>query len=230
MRTADPPWLPRALQVLDLRRKDRLLLVLPGDPALARSVADLVGAQGEVTVLEPRRRSAEAIAQALPAASVLALEPTGEEQFGAYDALLVIPFTAPPLPVAVWAGLVACNLRPGGRFAVDLPGPDPLPDVREAAVAAQLGCAERVVAELAGPDEASLVQALQARGLRRVETLLGTHLVSFDSPFDLAELVGASLRLDEDECSQLGTAIARRLQSTSAIETRVLRTAVAGMR
>jgi hypothetical protein len=230
MRDGDPPWLARTLQVLDLRRRDRLLLVLPGSVMLARSAASLVGSQGEVTVLEPRRRIAEAIAEALPRASVLALEPTGDERFGSFDAVLVIPFAVPMHPAELWAGLVAANLRPGGRFAIDLPAPDPMPDVRLAAMDAHLPCAEQFTAELRGPDEEALTQALQARGLRRVETLLGTHLVQFASPFDLADLATQALRLDADQRLLLGEAIARRLQSTASIETLMHRTSVAGMR
>ncbi|MGE3171939.1 MAG: hypothetical protein AB7O97_04885 [Planctomycetota bacterium] len=225
-----PPWLERTLQVLDLRRRDRLLLVQPGGVALAVAVAGVVGDRGEITVLEPRRRAAEAIAKALPRAAVLAYEPSAEEHFGVFDAVLALPLAEPPLPIEVWASLTATNLRPGGRFVVDLPGSDPFPDARLAAIDANLPCAARFAIELAGPNEADLVQALIARGLRRVEPLLGTHLVRFGSPFDLAELVGRALRLDEDEQLALGEAIARRTQSTSTIETLAQRTAIAGMR
>jgi len=230
MRDALAPWLPRALQVLDLRRKDRLLLVLPGEVQVARAVAQLVGPQGEITVLEPRRRQAEAIAEALPAAEVLALQPSADDRIGSFDAVLAIPFATPPLPVAQWSGMVAANLRPGGRFVLDLPAPDPLPDVRSAALEGQLEFAERIVQGLCGPSAEELVGALHERGLRRVETLLGTHLVAVGSPFDLVDLVATAVRLDEDERTLLGEALARRLHSTAAIETLAHRSAVAGMR
>lgn len=224
------PWLPRALQALDLRRKDRLLLALPGQVAVARAVAQQIGPQGALTVLEPRRKVAEAIAEALPAASVLLLNPGGDAQFGTFDAILSAPLQAPPIPVADWAALAAANLRPGGRFALDLPAPDPLPDVREAARTAQLPFADRLAAALSGPEEQSLTAALLSRGMRRVETLLGTHLLQFGSPFDFVDLIGAAVPLDEDERIQLGEALARRLQSTTAVETLAYRSAVAGMR
>jgi len=227
MRRADLPWLERSLQVLDLRRKDRLLLVLPGDAELTRFLGGLVGVQGAVTVVEPRRQQAESIAEALPGAEVLALEPRGGERFGAFDAVLGIPF-ATTLPVEVWAELVAVNLRPGGRFALDLPAPDPIPDVREAALEAQLACAPRYDA-LGGPEEGPLVEALLRRGMRQVDRLLGTHLMQLQSPFDLADLVAPGMELDVDERLQLGEALARRLKSTDAVETLVNRTSVAGM-
>jgi len=230
MRDALAPWLPRALQVLDLRRKDRLLLVLPGEVQVARAVAQLVGPQGEITVLEPRRRQAEAIAEALPGAEVLALRPSADDRIGSFDAVLAVPFAAPPLPVEQWSGMVAANLRPGGRFVLDLPAPDPLPDVRSAAQEGQLRFADRLVEGLCGPSAEALVSALHERGLRRIETLLGTHLVAAGSPFDLVDLVATAVRLDEDERSQLGEALARRLHSTAAVETLAHRSAVAGMR
>ncbi len=230
MRNAAPPWLPRALQVLDLRRKDRLLLALPGQVETAQAVAQIVGPQGAITVLEPRRRQAEAIAEALPHASVLLLEPSGDEQFGTFDAVLTVALTTPPLTGAIWADLVAANLRPGGRFALDLPAPDPLPELLKAAIAAELPFADRLGQSLAGPEVQTLVAALLGRGMRRVETLLGTHLLQLDSPFDLVELVATGVRLDEEEQAQLASALARRLQSTAAAQTVAYRSAVAGMR
>jgi hypothetical protein len=54
--------------------------------------------------------------------------------------------------------------------------------------------------------------------------------VAVGSPFDLVDLVATAVRLDEDERTLLGEALARRLHSTAAIETLAHRSAVAGMR
>lgn len=224
------PWFPRALEVLDLRRRDRLLLAMPGSVAAVRAAAQLVGADGAVTVLEPRLPIAEAIAAELPACQVLALEPVGRERHGSFDAVLAVPFAGPLPPVAAWAGVVGSNLRPGGRFTVDLPGPDVLPDVQAAAAAAALPFADRLAAVLNGPTIDELVAALADAGLRRVQSLLGTHLLQLASPFDLAHLVGGWVHLDENERLQLGEALARRLRKTADVETLVHRASVTGMR
>ena len=138
MRPCDLPWLPRALQVLDLRSTDRLLLCLPGHAEVAKAVAIALGSKGELTVLEPRRVVAEAIAAAQPDAEVVAMDVAGNHHFGDFDALLLVPFAPPARPAAEWARFVARNLRPGGRFAVDLPAEDPWPDLAAAAATAQL--------------------------------------------------------------------------------------------
>lgn len=229
MPTALVPWLPRALQQLDLRRRDRLLLLLPGDLDLARAVAQALGPQGSLTILEPRQRPAAAMAAALPSAHVLAIEP-GDQRLGSFDTVLAAPFTAPPLPVELWASVVAVNLRPGGRFAIDLPAEAPFPALLQAARDANLPCAARLLANLAGPDTEALAQALRARGLRRVEPQLGTHLLTAESPFDLVDQIAAATQLDDDERDQLATALARRVRTTANVELLAHRSAVAGMR
>lgn len=223
------PWFARAVQAIDLRRKDRLLLVLPGSVAAAKAVRPLVGSQGAITVLEPQRKVAEAIAAQVEAVDVLALEPTPDERFGAFDAVLAAPFAGPLPEVAVWGGLLAHNLRPGGRFVVDLPAPDPLPDATAAAAALDPKLAAQLQA-LAGPPLDELTAVLQQAGMRRVEPLLGTHLLQLSSPLDLVDLVATACRLADEERSALLDALTRRLQSTAACETLLHRTALAGMR
>lgn len=230
MRPSDLPWLPRALQVLDLRRTDRLLLVLPGSPEVTAAVAHVLGSKGELTVLEPRRLVAEAIALALPAAEVLAADLDHGQRLTGFDALLLAPFAPKPRPAMEWARFVAQSLRPGGRFAVDLPSADPWPDLAAAADAEKLPFGASMRSALSGLSEQDLGTALKSAGLRRVDALLGTHLVAFASPFEAAELVGEELKLEADDRVQLGSALSRRCQATAAVELRVLRSAFAGMR
>jgi hypothetical protein len=75
-----------------------------------------------------------------------------------------------------------------------------------------------------------VLAALQPLGLRRVETLLGTHLLSFGSPLDLLDLVADVVRMDEEERSALGDALVRTLGTTGDVETLAHRNAVTGMR
>jgi len=224
------PWIPRALQVLDLRSDDRLLLAMPGSVTTATAAANVCGPDGSLTVLEPRRSIARAIATALPAADVLVAEPVGTERFGSFDAVLAVPLCGPLPPVEAWAGMVATNLRPGGRFAVDLPGPTSLPDLAAAAQATEPGFAERLSLALSGPSVDDLTSALATTGLRRVQSLLGTHLVRFSSPFELIDLLATWFRIEAEERTALGDALARQLRGTADIETLAHRSGVAGMR
>jgi hypothetical protein len=230
MRERPQPWFLRALQVLDLRKKDRVLLAEPGSVASARAVQQAIGPHGELTVLAPHRPRAQAIAVALPAADGLAVAIDGDDRFGTFDAVLASPFAGPLPPVASWGALLHANLRPGGRFALDLPAPTLLPDVLTASRALPPPCADRIAAVLSGPEGDEVLAALQPLGLRRVETLLGTHLLTFGSPLDLLDLIVDVVRMDEDERSALGDALVRTLGTTAEVETLAHRNAVTGMR
>jgi hypothetical protein len=224
------PWVLRAIKALDLRRADRLLLVMPGSTAVAKAAAVICGDRGSLTVLEPRRTAAEAIAEALPTAGVVALEPNGEESFGSFDGVFAAPLTGPLPAASDWGLIVRSNLRPGGRFVIDLPGPTMMPDLLAAAENARIDELERVRQWLSGPDDETLVRSMQDASLRRVETLLGTHVLAVDSPFELVDMMQPWLRLQPEQRLQLGDALARQLRSTSQAETLVRRTCVAGMR
>lgn len=224
-----PPWFQRAVEVLELRRQDRLLLVLPGGLEPVRAVRTLVGSNGAITVLEPHRRTAEAIAEGVADAEVIALPPVAEERFGSFDAVLAAPFAGPLPELAVWGSLLANNLRPGGRFVVDLPAPDPLPDVTAAAATIGEAFAAKL-RDIAGPAVEALAAVLTQAGMRRVEPLLGTHLLTLHSPLDLVDPVAAACRLAEDDHYALLDALTRRLQSTAASDALAQRSAVAGMR
>ena len=230
MLSHEPPWLPRALQVLDVRRDDRLLLCLPGSDEVAISVHSALSREGRLTVLEPRREAAAAIAKSLPEASVALTDIDAGLQVGTFDAVLVLPFAPRPRDPATWAEFIQRNLRPGGRFCIDLPAPEPMPDVIEAALEGNLACTARIQETFTGPTAEDLADALKKRGVRRAETLLGAHLVAFGSPFEVSDLLAHELRLPADEAFELGSSLSRRLRSTAGVELRVLRSAVAGMR
>ncbi len=230
MLSHEPPWLPRALQTLDVRRNDRLLLCLPGSDEVAIAVHSALSADGRLTVLEPRREAASAIATALPEAEVALTDVDADLQVGAFDAVLALPFAPRPRPAGVWAAFLRRNLRPGGRFCIDLPAHDPMPDVLEAAREGNLACKGRIEESFTGPSAEELAEALRNCGVRRAETLLGTHLVAFASPFEVSDLLAHELRLPADDAYELGSCLSRRLRSTAGVELRVLRSAVAGMR
>jgi SAM-dependent methyltransferase len=230
MLSHEPPWLPRALQALDVRRGERLLLCLPGSDEIAVAVRSTLGSGGSLTVIEPRRAAADAIARALPDATVALADVQPGFRVGSFDAVLALPFAPPPRDAAVWAAFVAANLRPGGRFVLDLPAPIPMPDVLEAARDARLPCANFLAEHWTGPDADELAKCLRAQGLRRAETLLGTHLVLFASPFEITDVLVAELRLPADQAYELGSSIARRAHATADLELRALRSAVVGMR
>lgn len=225
-----PPWFLRAVELLELRSRNRLLLAMPGSVDLAVAAANLCGTEGSVTILEPRRAVARALVSALPAAEVVVTDAIDAERFGSFDSVLGIPLCGPLPPVEAWAGLVAKNLRPGGRFAIDLPAPTSWPDVTAAAKATSPDFAARLAEALSGPTIDELMAALEGTGLRQVQSLLGTHLTCFASPFDLIDLLSAWHRIDPDDRSALGDALSRQLRRTTDIETLAHRSAVSGMR
>ena len=225
MLSHEPPWLPRALQALDLRRGERLLLCLPGSDEVAVAVRTALGRNGSLTVIEPRRAAADAIARALPDATVALADVQQGFRVGSFDAVLALPFAPPPREAAVWAEFIAANLRPGGRF-VEIGKRD----VWSAARDARLPCADFLAQHWTGPDADELAASLRAQGLRRAETLLGTHLVPFASPFEITDVLAAELRLPADQAFELGSSIARRAHATADLELRAMRSAVVGMR
>ena len=225
-----PPWFLRAVELLELRSRNRLLLAMPGSVDLAVAAANLCGPQGSVTIIEPRRAVAKSIASALPAAEIVVTDTIGEERYGSFDSVLGIPLCGPLPPIDAWAELVSRNLRPGGRFTIDLPAPTSWPDVTTAANATDPDFAARLTSALSGPTTEELMTALMETGLRQVQSLLGTHLTCFASPFDLIDLLASWHRNDADERSALGDALSRQLQRTTDIETLAHRSAVSGMR
>jgi hypothetical protein len=222
------PWFHAALSLLDLRRHDRVLLLAPGRPVHVRAVAGLIGNQGTLTVVEPDRGAAHTIAEkAPPVVEILALSPLGTERFGSFDALLCAPLAVLPLPPGAWADLPRQNLRPGGRFVLDLPGPDMIPDLRAAWL--ETGGDPAILAPLSGPSDDEIAAVLRNVGLRRVETVLGTHLLPLTSPFDLIDLVAPAIGLDEDARIELSHVLWARCRGRDQVETLVHRTRVHGI-
>ncbi len=230
MTMAAMPWLPRALQALELRAGARLLMALPAAAETARAAAAALGKTGRLTVLDPRRTLCEAIAKALPLCEAVVGEPEPTHKLGTFDAVLVAPLRCRPREAEAWAAFLKRNLRPGGRFALDLAAPAMFPEVLAAAESEGLACAAALRAAFVGPSAAELLAAVRAAGLRQTEQLLEAHLVGFTSPFEAAAQIGAAADLREDDREGLGEAIARLCRSTAEVELRVLRAGCAGMR
>lgn len=223
----DLPWFHATLELLDLRRHERVLAIGCTAPQL-RAVARLVGDGGELTAIEPDRTRAERLAREPIAGLAVVAATPGADRFGSFDALLACPLVAPPWP---WAELPAAahhNLRPGGRFAIDVPAPDMIPVVH--AAWQRSGLPPLAPDPLRGIADDRLAHDLRATGLRRVDTVLGTHLLSLESPFDLVELLTPALRLDDTAAAELGRSLASELHSTGTCDVLVHRTRVHGIR
>lgn len=222
------PWFHSAVEHLDPRRKDRLLAV---DCTLLEAAAlrTLVGSDGAVTFVLRDQATAEKIAERDWAhVRVLAHQLDGGETFGTFDALLVAPAVGPLLDVATYAALVRRNLRPGGRFVVDLPAQDMVPDVRGAWL--DLGWDEERLLPLLGPSDLELAGALRDAGLRNVQAALGSHLLHLGAPADLVASFQAALGLDERERTELTHAVVRRRQDPGPLDALIHRTQVSGQR
>lgn len=225
----DYPWFHSTVSLLDLRQKDRVLVVGAGSVTHVEAVVNLIGSRGSVTVIEPMRSLAEAIARVdHPGMEVLALAPAGSERFGAFDALLSCPLGLPDWPVSNYAGILRSNLRPGGRFVLDLPAPATSPDL----VAAYADCGGDAgdLSPLCGPDAAELAELLQREGLRSVHAALGSHLLELHSPHDLVAMFAPVLPAAHDRLTELGLALAHQLHGTANVQTLVHRTRVHGQR
>jgi len=222
------PWFHRAAARLALRRRDRVLAIDPTvDEVLA--LRSMVGDQGEMTLLLRDDEAAEQLAEHdWPQVRVLAHTVDGGETFGTFDALLVAPTTGPLLPCEGYAELSRNNLRPGGRFVIDLPGPDMLPDVRAAWLT--LGRDEEQLRLLSGPSDVELAEALRAAGLRNVEAALASHLLHAASPADLVAPFGDVLGLDDDDANDLARAIVSDRKDPGPLDALVHRTQVGGLR
>jgi hypothetical protein len=222
------PWFQAALQLLDLRPRDRAL-VLHGTPEQVRAVANRVGGKGQVTAVHADRAVAEAIATLdLPGVEVLAHVVLGDEQFASFDALLAAPTTTPAWPLGAFGELPRQNLRPGGRYVVDVPGPEMVPEL--AAAALETGVPAAHLQPLRGIADDTLGDVLRHAGLRSVQTLLGSHLLHLDSPFEAVELFAVALALTPREHEDLARAMVRRCGTTGAVDLLAHRTRVQARR
>jgi hypothetical protein len=222
------PWLDDALEQLDLRRDDRCLVLTCPTPAHVAAVSRVVGKTARIVVVEPDQELAEFAARGKHEnLEVLAYEPEGHERFGTFDALLACPLTTIGWSIEVWTELIVANLRPGGRFVLDLPAEtlcDPL--IR---AWSQVEGEPRALEQITGPSESELAETLRRRGLRGVEASMGTHLAHLESPYVLAEFVG-SLIEDPEMQANLARTLVEQMQTTDGVDVVFHRTRVHGLR
>ena len=222
------PWFPEVLDLLDLRRNDRVLLITAQCPTHVTAVLQRVGSHGNVLVVEPSEKTAHDLAESNPGVEVISTTPTGEESFGSFDAFLACPFSLPEWPLELWAALTQKNLRPGGRFAIDLPGEKHCEDLSESWI--EIGGGEHDLLPLRGPTEKALADVLRQEGLRMVAAAMGTHIVRLGSPHALAALGAQLMGAKQDRQEELGVALTRRLRTTDAVDVVFHRTRVHGIR
>jgi hypothetical protein len=229
MSVGDPfPWLAAAIGLLDVRRHDRML-ACDVDVGSARSLAALVGKDGElVVVCRDAAIADELAALEMSHVRVLARCVSGGEQFGTFDAMLVVPPTGPLLPIGAYVDLARANLRPGGRLVLDVPGPEMVRDLMMAWEIAGIDGAR--AAPLCGIADDELATALRNGGLRDVHAVLGAHLVHLGSPADLVALFAAPLALDDADVLALTHAVVRQKGGTGPIDALVHRTRVLARR
>jgi len=222
------PWFDAALERLEVRKGNRLLAI---DPTILEvsALRAVLGNAGQMTLVVQDRRIAERLAEhQWPQVTVLAHETTGGERFGSHDSILIAPRTGPLLPVAGYAELIRNNLRPGGRFVIDVPAENMVPDVIQAWL--ELGWDEERLQPLRGTTDVELTEAARQAGLRSVQSALGSHLLHASSPAELAAGFAEALALSDDEITELGHAIVRLRKSDGPIDALVHRTQVSGQR
>jgi hypothetical protein len=229
------PWFHAAVQLLDLRAKDRVL-AFSCTAREAEALANLVGSRGQLTIVHEDRDTAEAIAGQVPAhVEVIVRRLDGSERFGSFDAMLAAPRWG-PLPKATTLGelartlgeLARQNLRPGGRCVVDLPAPEMLPELAGAAI--DLGWPREHLANLRGIADDDLATGMRDAGLRGVNSLLATHLLHVGSPMDLVDLFAEALPVSGPQRIELAHAIVRRRGGPTGIDALVHRTRLQAQR
>lgn len=224
------PWIASSLELVDLRREDRVLVIGLDQPAHLAAVRRAVGGDGAVLLVEPRAAAARELAEHCEV-DVIVRRPSGDERFGTFDAVIGAAMTNPEWEVTVWGRLVTRNLRPGGRFVIDLPGEVLCEDLVTAWAA--IGGDDGALGPLFGPAESELADSLRQSGLRRVEVVLGTHLVKMESPLALARLAWRLLAVGDAPSARredLALALVQRLGTTGPIEIVFKRTRVHGIR
>ena len=222
------PWFDSALTRLNPRRGERALAF---EPQLAdiQALCVAFGEAGELAVVSTDRCIAEQqTGDPPPQLRVIAHETIGGERFGTFDAVIAAPKSGPLLPPEVYARLIRDNLRPGGRFVIDLPSTDMQPDLRSCWV--DLGWDEERLAPIEGPDEPELLEALRGAGLRSVESTVGSHLLVASSAAEFVAAFADDLGLGEDEIIELAHAIVRKRQETGPIELLLHRSQASGRR
>lgn len=222
------PWFDSALERLEVRLGNRLLAIEPSAKEVS-ALRALVGNAGELTLVVTDPKIAEELAEKeWPGMRVLSHETTGEETFGTFDSMLIAPTTTPHMPIERYGTIARNNLRPGGRFVIDLPAEDMLPDLQ--AAWQELGWDEERLRPLCGCSDVDLTDAMQSVNLRGVQSALGSHLLRLPTPTEFAAAFAEILSLEDHEVTELGHEIVRHRKDAGPIETLVHRTQVGGQR
>ena len=222
------PWLADALELLDLRRNDRVLVFSAPTMAHVAAVRQSVGSGGRTMVIEPDRVAATQIAKTTrEGVEVVNRVPSAGESLGDFDAMLACPLLTLGLQPAFWGSLLSDNLRPGGRFVLDLPGEE-MNDTLAACWLESEGEAEALAA-LRGPSKDELARALEGAGLRDLSASVATHMVHLESPFALAGLMLEAGDLNEQRVEDLGRRLVEKLKTAKETDVVFHRTRVRGL-
>jgi len=208
------PWWDHALEHLDLRRGDRVLVVGASSPPHLLAMRRVVGSRGLVFAVDARLESAEAASRAGVETLHHSLE--GDERLGMFDALLMCPIDAVELSVSAGALLAVQNLRLGGRLVADLPAPAGCPQL--AAAWREAGGGSEVSASLCGPPAGAWSRALDEAGLRDVSCTTAAYLVPFESPMALATVAAGLWDADASLVEATRLLLVRHLRTTGPIE------------
>lgn len=221
------PWTLECADALALVAGGRVLVAGGATRALLRLLVQQLGSDGQVLVLEPHRRRAEALVrEAGRGVQIAVREPGPDSQRGLFDGVLACPLQAGEDTAATLAALCVHALRPGGRLAVDLPG-RPLSEslVRAWQRAARPGDP----APPEGPVPDTVHAAFAGVGLRGVEVTAVSSLVRADAE-SLADLALEHFAWPEERRQDLALTLVEEFHTTRVVEVPFVLTRVRGMR
>ncbi len=198
-----------------------------GPPAALEGVQQAIGGAGKLLVVEPRRTLALKVAER-GNVEVVSVAPSGTERFGAFDALVAAPMNVPRWSIDATLRLAGSNLRPGGRFVIDLPGHPMSEDLAEAYERADRDTAE--IEPWIGPTREDFEASLARTGLRDTKVVEHHHVVRFESPLLLARLACEHAPAAQPYCDDLTLRLVERMRTTGAADYVIRRIAALGMR